>query len=113
MQTQVPAPPPPPESQDSAGIQPSSASRVDSGTGFLSPTESQAPPLYWDSTRVISVQRYQDISETLNLITLELEKWQQQTSDFLRGITVYRFTDVRREWGNALFQAIDEGFRVR
>ncbi|CAI7636567.1 unnamed protein product [Penicillium viridicatum] len=90
-----------------------SASRVDSGTGFLSQTDSQAPPLYWDSTRVISVQRYQDISETLNFITQEIEKWQQQTSDFHRGITVYLFTDVRREWGDAIFEAVDEAFRVR
>ncbi|KAJ5488586.1 hypothetical protein N7539_003476 [Penicillium diatomitis] len=85
-----------------------SASRLNSLGGV-----SQTRPLYWDSTRVNSVQRYQDISETLSFITLELEKWQQQTSDFLRGITVYLFTDVRREWGNALFQAIDERFRVR
>ncbi|KAJ5668179.1 uncharacterized protein N7477_006749, partial [Penicillium maclennaniae] len=101
------------ESQDSAGIQSSSASRIDSDTGCLSPTGSQAPPLYWDSTRLISVQCCEDISETLNFITQELEKWQKQTSDFHRGITVYLFTDVRREWGNALFQAIDEEFRVR
>lgn len=60
-----------------------------------------------------SVERYQNISETLKFITLELEKWQQQTSDFLHGITVYVFTDVRREWADTLFQAIDEKSRVR
>ncbi|KAJ5507957.1 hypothetical protein N7527_010100 [Penicillium freii] len=100
-------------------IPPSLASCADSDTGLPFPPESQDSAAIHpssptpDFTRVISVQRYQDMSETLNFITQELEKWQQQTSDFHRGITVYLFTDVRREWGDAIFEAVDEAFRVR
>ncbi|KAI2788569.1 hypothetical protein POX_e06588 [Penicillium oxalicum] len=90
-----------------------SASHPNPPYDIVSPSESQTRSLCWDSTRVNSVERYQNISETLKFITLELEKWQQQTSDFLHGITVYVFTDVRREWADTLFQAIDEKSRVR
>jgi hypothetical protein len=61
---------------------------------------------------VISVQHYHDLSETLKFMTQELEKW-QQISDFYRGVTVYIFTGIRPEWGDALFEAIDKGFGVR
>ncbi|GLI74321.1 hypothetical protein PoHVEF18_002558 [Penicillium ochrochloron] len=90
-----------------------SASRVDSATGYLARSDLQAPPTRWDSTRVISVPHYQDISEALHFITQELYKWQQQTSNFHREVTVYIFTDVCHEWGDALFEALDKEFRFR
>jgi hypothetical protein len=90
-----------------------SASRVDSATGYLARSDLQAPPTRWDSTQVISVPHYQDISEALHFITQELYKWQQQTSNFHREVTVYIFTDVCHEWGDALFEALDKEFRFR
>lgn len=103
----------PPDSEDLASIQLSLASPVDSATGYLARTDLQAPSTRWESTRVISVPHCQDISEAQQFITQELYKWQQQTPDFHRGVTVYIFTDIYHEWGDALFEALDKEFQFR